>query len=188
MTNAAAGHLSNAAMLAYLDGTLPDAEAAGARMHLASCGRCGRALASLRKFDALARSVPAEKAGTDLVRSIMLRVGISPRQSLFVRAVGVLPYVFAMLVVGGILLAVFAWTGTVSTAGLSGASGSAADAYAAVGSSVDQASRWFGGFVSRLLPAVSASGLRLGIGLVLVVMGVAVLDRLLISRTAQRAR
>ena len=188
MTNAAAGHLSNAAMLAYLDGTLPDAEAAGARMHLASCGRCSRALASLRNFDALARSVPAEKAGADLVRSIMLRVGISPRQSLFVRAVGALPYLFAMLVVGGILLAVFAWTGTVSTAGLSVASGSATEAYAALGSALDQANRSFAGFISRLLPAVSASGLRLGIGLVLVVMGVAVLDRLLMSRTAQRAR
>jgi anti-sigma factor RsiW len=188
MTNSVAGHLSNAAMLAYLDGTLPDSEAAAAMTHLASCGRCGRALASLRNFDALARSVPAEKAGTDLVRSIMLRVGISPHQSLFVRAVGALPYVFAMLVVGGILLAVFAWTGTVSTSALSGASGSAAEAYAAVGSAVDQANRSFAGFVSRLLPAVSASGLRLGIGLVLVLMGIAVLDRLLTSRTAQRAR
>ena len=188
MTDSVAGHLSNAAMLAYLDGTLPDAEAAGARTHLASCGRCSRALASLRKVDALARSVPSEKAGTDLVRSIMLRVGISPRQSLFVRAVGALPYLFAMLVVGGILLAVFAWTGTVSTADLSVASGSAAEAYAALGSAFDQANRSFAGFIARLLPAVSASGLRLGIGLVLVVMGVAVLDRLLMSGTAQRAR
>lgn len=188
MINSADSHLPSAAMLAYLDGTLPDAEAADVRAHLASCARCNRALASLREFDALARSVPAEKAGTDLVRSIMLRVGVSPHQSLFVRAVGALPYVFAMLVVGGILLAVFAWTGTVPASSLSGASGSAAEAYAAAGSAVDQATRAFAGFLSRLLPAVSASGLRLGIGLALVLMGIAVVDRLLMSRTAQRTR
>ena len=188
MTDSVANHMSSAALLAYLDGTLAEPEAAAAKTHLASCPRCSRALASLREFEALARSIPGEKAGTDLVRSIMLRVGISPHQSLFVRAVGALPYVFAMFVVGGILLAVFTWTGTVSTSALSNASGSTAEAYAAVGSAVDQASRSLTGFVTRLFPAMSANGLRLGIGLALVLMGIALLDRLLISRTTQRAR
>ena len=188
MKDAVAGHLSNAALLSYLDSTLSGTEAAAVRTHLASCGQCTQALASLKDFDALARSVPSEQAGPDLVRSIMLRVGISPRQSLFVRAVGVLPYVFAMLFVGGILLGVFAWTGALSTSAWSGVPGSAGAAYAAAESTMGQASRSFADLVSRLLPPVSASGLRLGIGLGLVLMGIAVLDRLMTWRTVQRPR
>ncbi len=85
MTDPVANHMSSASLLAYLDGTLAGPESAAAKTHLASCPRCSRALESLKEFEALARSIPAEKAGTDLVRSIMLRVGISPHQSLFVR-------------------------------------------------------------------------------------------------------
>jgi anti-sigma factor RsiW len=188
MKESVAGHLSNASLLAYLDSTLSDAEAAAVRTHLASCGRCTRALESLKDFDTLARSVPSEKAGDNLVRSIMLRVGISPRQSLFVRAVGVLPYVVAMLVVGGVLLAVFIWTGALLPSAWSSMPGSAADAYAAVGSALNQANRSFGALVSRMFPAMSASGLRLGIGLGLVLMVIAVLDRLMTWRTVQRPR
>ena len=188
MKDPVAGHLSNAALLSYLDSTLSGAEAAAVRTHLSSCGQCTRALASLKDIDALARSVPSEKASSDLVRSILVRVGVSPRQSLFVRAVAVLPYVFAMLFVGGILLAIFAWTGALSTPALSGANGTAADASIAVASAMTQATRSFAGLVSRLLPAVSVSGLRLGIGLGLVLMGIAVVDRLLMWRTVQRPR
>jgi len=188
MNGPVSDHVSNAALLAYLDGTLTEPEGNAVRTHLSSCGRCSRTLASLRTVDTLARSLPAERTSSDLVRAIMLRVGISPRQSLFVRAVGVLPYIVAMLVVGGVLLAVFVWTGTFPSAVGSGLPGTAADAYAAVESTLDGVNRSFVGLLSRILPAVSSDGIRLGIGLGLVLMAIVVVDRLLSSRAVHRLR
>ena len=188
MNTTGANHLSHDALLSYLDGSLAAAERGAVRAHLDACAGCSLALASMKEFDALARSVPAEKAGENLVRSILVRVGITPRQSFFVRTVGALPYVFTMLVVGGVLLGVFAWTGAFSTTALSNAPGAASEAYAAMESGLGAATQSFAGFVSRLVPEMSVSGLRLGIGLGLVLMAIAGLDRVLASRVVQRSR
>jgi anti-sigma factor RsiW len=186
--NQSASHLSTDDLLSCLDGRLPEGQAEAVRGHLASCERCRRALASMRELDALARSAPPERAGDALVRSIMVRVGITPRQSAFVRAVGALPYVFAMLVVGGVIVAVFAWTGAFTSTQVTAVPGAAADAYAAAESGLTAAAGSIAGLVSRVLPAPSGSGLRLWIGLGLVLMAVAALDRIFASRVLQRPR
>lgn len=186
MTTAGDGHLSSARLLACLDGTLEEVEATAARSHLSACERCSRALESLREFESIARSIPAERASPDLVRNVMVRIGIAPRASFFVRAVSALPYALAMLIVGGVLLAVFTWSGAISPSAWSSVPGTAADAYAAFGSAVNGVTASLAGMFTKFVPQMSMSGLRLGIGLVMVLVAVAALDRLLFWRTAQR--
>lgn len=188
MNDSLAGHVSTETLLSYLDATLTEPEASGVRKHLSNCARCSRALDSLRQFDALARSTPRETAGAELVRAVMLRVGIVPRQSLFVRAVEVVPYVVALLVVSGMLLAVFVWTGAITPSPWSGMPASASEAYATAESAIDGITGAVGGFLSRMVPAVSASGLRLWIGLGLILTAIAVLDRIFSWRIVHRPR
>jgi anti-sigma factor RsiW len=185
MNDPGSNHLSSDALLACLDGTLPDTDSRAVRAHLSTCHRCARALESLREFDASARSIPAEKADERMHRSIMLRLGISPKESLFVRAVAGLPYAFALLIVGGILLAVFAWTGALpeSTTSVPGQLGSG---LTAVGDVTRQAYADVLGFIARVLPGVSSSGVRVGIGVGLVLMAIALVDRFFPWRPVQR--
>jgi hypothetical protein len=142
----------------------------------------------MREFETLVRLLPRERASEQLIRAVLARVGITPRQSLFVRAVGALPYAFALLVAGGVLIAVFTWSGAIDTAGMTSVPGAAGDAVAAAHSGIGKASRWLIQLSSGILPVASGGGLRLGIALAIVLTVVAAFDRLFASKAAQRAR
>lgn len=59
---------------AFMDGELPDAEAAAVRLHLADCPACSREASELAKTWELLLAVPAAQNVPDLVPATMARI------------------------------------------------------------------------------------------------------------------
>ena len=107
-------HISLEDLQALADGALGGTEEASARAHVRTCPRCSQILKRFEAFDRSMRGLPLERAPESLTRSVMRGIGIAPGTSLFVRAVGVLPYLFGLLVVLAVMLTVYVSTGVVS--------------------------------------------------------------------------
>ena len=61
-------------MMGFMNGNLPDEQAAACRVHLESCSQCREAYAEEVEMTAAFREDSSQVAGKDFVRSVMLRI------------------------------------------------------------------------------------------------------------------
>ncbi len=112
-------HLTNEQLQLFVDGMLPPEEAASVAGHLRICFRCRNASAALQKLDATLKSLPSGNLGSDFTRNVLMRLDIAPKSSRLFGVVENLAYVFGMMIVLGVMLAVFVLTGVVGSSQVS---------------------------------------------------------------------
>jgi len=171
-------HLTLESLQALADGALAGPEETSARAHIRTCPRCSRLLKRLEVFDRSMRDLPLERAPESLTRSVMHRIGIAPRTSFLLRMVSLLPYLFGLLVVLGVLLAVYASTGVVSGPISSQVGSFVAETSAPLRGILGEGSDAFRGLGHSLIRLFTAGGVMAAIVPVLVaVIVVAFVDR-----------
>ncbi len=108
-------HLTNEELQSFIDGTLVPDEAPSLAAHLQVCAHCRTAHQSLRRLDGAMKSLPAENLGSEFTRNILARLNIVPQPSILFRVVENLAYVFGMMIVLGVMIAVFVLTGIIDS-------------------------------------------------------------------------
>lgn len=112
-------HLTNGQLQSLVDGMLPSSEAAAVTAHLRICSRCRNASAGLQRLDTTLRNLPTAKLGSDFTRNVLTRLDIVPKSPVLFRVVENFAYVFGMMLVLGVMLAVFVLTGVVDSSQVS---------------------------------------------------------------------
>lgn len=168
-------HLTNEQLQSFVDGMLPANEAASATVHLRICSRCRNASAALRRLDMTLRNLPIANLGGDFTRNVLTRLDIVPKSPVLFRVVENLAYVFGMMIVLGVMLAVFVLTGVIDSTQVSNTQtflNNAGDAVA------EQTSHFVTSFASVLqsyLPFIFGNG-----NLKIAVMGTATVGMLVV--------
>ena len=108
-------HCSSEQVQAYVDGRLPRDEESSVGTHLRDCPECSRAYKAIRQINGFLKRLPLENASTDLARSIMEKLSLSTGSSLAFRLVENVAYFFGLLLVLGVMAAVFIFTGVLDT-------------------------------------------------------------------------
>lgn len=180
MTN---DHVTNEMLQMLLDGTLSPEHAAAVEAHLSSCASCANAYDDLRQLHRVMKRLPVEHAGGEFTRDILVRLNIIPRTSLLFRIVENLAYVFGLMIVLGVMLAVFTFTGVVGSDQIEPTQTvlrGAGDAVAqAVGNAVGGLTAW----LQAYLPFVFGSGsLKIAVMGTLIAGMLALVDRFLKKR------
>jgi anti-sigma factor RsiW len=111
-------HISAEDLQAYVDRTLGDERSQAILSHLRGCPRCRQSMESMRRMDAALRLMPIEQAGAAFTASVMHSLGLAGSPKKKVALVENLAYVFALMIVLGVMLSVFLWTGVIKTADL----------------------------------------------------------------------
>jgi anti-sigma factor RsiW len=179
-------HCTSEQLQMLLDGRLAGGEREVVLTHLQECARCMAASRGLEQLDRGLRQLPVSAAGVEFTEKVMEAITPSGRLSFAFRLVENLAYVFALLIVTGIIAVVFVATGVID-------SGQVSDGQGLVNTYVGATSDWLAGalhggtaWLERYLPTRGGANIMLfGIG---VLAGLALLDRLLHRRFVQRAR
>lgn len=175
-------HISAEDLQAYLDRTPGDERNHTIHSHLRGCSRCRHALESLRRVDRELRRMPLERAGAAFTASVMHSLGLAGSPKKKFALVENLAYVSALMIVLGVLLGVFLWTGVIKTADLTEGQSVVQDLLGAgttmVAGAVGVLQRW----LLEFFPFAFGNG---AFGILLAVVGVTLLLAL-IDRVAGR--
>lgn len=176
-------HLTNEQLQSFVDGMLPPNEAASVTVHLRICSRCRNAAAALQRLDTTLRNLPIANLGGDFTRNVLTRLDIVPKSPMLFQVVENLAYVFGMMIVLGVMLAVFVLTGVVDSSQVSNTQtllNNASDEVA------EQTAHFVASFASALqsyLPFIFGNGnLKIAIMGTITVGMLVVLDRFLKRR------
>jgi anti-sigma factor RsiW len=179
-------HCTSEELHTLLDGRLSDADRAELAGHLQECTRCMAAYRGIQHLDRGLRALPVVATSAEFTGNVMEKVLPSGNLSLAFRIVENLAYLFAVVIVTGIITVVFIATGVIDSGQVSEGQG-AVNAYtSAAGTWLSQALLGVAQWLERYLPAKTAVNIMLvGIG---VLAGLGLLDRLLYRRFAHRTR
>ncbi len=179
-------HVTNEQLQMTLDGRLSEAERGEILRHVQQCAVCTAAYRGLRQLDEGLRELPVTATSAGFTRKLMGEILPSGHLSLAFRIVENLAYLFAALFVLGIIAVVFIATGVVDTAQVSQSEGVVSSYVTATGDWLGQTMQTGTAWLQRYLPGQGGSNIILfGIA---VLGGLALLDRLLHRRFAQRTR
>lgn len=179
-------HCTNEQLQTLLDGRLAAGEQERIQSHIRQCASCAAGYNRLERLDHGLRRLPLAEASGELTGRVMQGILPPGHLSLAFRIVENLAYLFAVLIVTGIMAVVFVFTGVID-------SGQVSEGESIVSTYVGGASDWLaqalhGGtaWLERYLPSAAGKNtLVFGIG---VLAGLVLLDRLLHRRFVHRAR
>jgi anti-sigma factor RsiW len=179
-------HCTSEQIQMLLDGRLAGEEHEVVLKHLQECARCMAASRGFEQLDRGMHQLPVSPAGVGFTEKVMESITPSGRLSLAFRIVENLAYMFAALIVTGIIAVVFVATGVID-------SGQVSDGQGLLNTYAGATSDWLAGalhggtaWLERYLPAKGGANIMLfGIG---VLAALALLDHLLHRRFVQRAR
>ncbi len=179
-------HCTGEQLHMLLDGRVSDAERENLTAHLRECARCTASYHSLEQMDRGLRALPVEAASAALTDKVMEKVLPPGHLSLAFRIVENLAYLFAVLIVTGIVVVVFIATGVIDSGQVSEGQGVVSAYASATGAWLSEALRGGTVWLERYLPTRSGGNIMLfGIG---ILGALAVLDRFLRRRFVHRTR
>ncbi len=168
-------HLTNEQLQSVIDGMLPRDEATSVTAHLGICQRCRNASAALQRLDATLKNLPATDLGADFTRNVLTRLDIVQKSSVLFRVVENLSYVFGMMLVLGVMLAVFVLTGVIDSSQVSNTQTWLNNAGSAVGETTSHVVALFAAALQSYLPFIFGNG-----NLKIAVMGTAAVGMLVV--------
>ncbi|HUI65774.1 MAG TPA: zf-HC2 domain-containing protein [Bacteroidota bacterium] len=111
--NNSAGHIASEQLHALIDRQLDATDHAHVTEHLLECARCRSLYESLVAFDAAFKRMPLERAGDAFTEKVTQALGLAPSSALLTRLLQDGAYALALLIVLGVMTAVFALTGVI---------------------------------------------------------------------------
>jgi anti-sigma factor RsiW len=179
-------HCGDEQLQMLLDGRLPGREKEETLRHLQVCSRCAAVFKGMERMDRGLRQMPVSSVSREFTSKVMDEIAPSTHLSLAFRIVENMAYLFAALVVLGMIAVVFVATGVID-------SGQVSEGQDLVGAYTGAVSDWLvsaiRGATMWLAPYLPAKGgtsvMLFGIG---VLGGLALLDRVLNHKFADRIR
>ena len=179
-------HCTNEQLQTLLDGRLAAGEKERVQSHLRQCAPCAAGYTRLERLDAGLRRLPLAEAGAELTGRVMQGVMPPGHLSLAFRIVENLAYLFAALIVTGIMAVVFIVAGVIDSGQVTEGQGLVSTYAGAVSDWLVQAMHGGTVWLERYLPSTAGKNtLVFGIA---VLVGLGLLDRLLHRRFVHRAR
>lgn len=178
------GHCTSEQLQMLLDERVADSDRQEILAHLRGCGACTARFESLRKLDGGLRRLPMESAGSELTGKVMAGIIPGGRLPIAFRLVEHLAYIFAVLIVTGIILAVFIATGVIDSGQVSEGQTVASTYFSATGDWLMEGLRNASVWLQHYLPAKGATNIVMS--LIVVLGALALLDRFLHRRFQHR--
>lgn len=180
-------HITADRLQAFLDRSLVGTEAEMVQRHIDECPRCAARYRSYERFDRSLRKLPVERVNDGFTREVMGKLHLAPPSPFGFRILENLAYVFGLLIVLGVMTAVFLWTGVIDTAPLTQTEGAAdsfmADAGVRFTAAFESLTRW----LTEFFPfAFSKSALGISGFLLIALFLLLIVDRLVGRRYVQR--
>lgn len=174
---------------ALIDRQLDATDHARVTEHLRECARCRSLYESLATFDAAFKRMPLEKVSDSFTESVASALGLTPRSPLLLRLLQNGAYVLSLLIVLGVMVAIFAVTGVIPSAEGAGEGKPGVEILAKLGGALSSAGeqlvRWLGEFFPFTF---SRGAFSVSLATVAVLVMLAIVDRGLGKRLAQRLR
>jgi anti-sigma factor RsiW len=182
-------HCSTDQLHALIDRQLDSGEHTRVTDHLQTCPDCRSRYDLLVRFDAALKGMPLFTVSSDFTRALMAKLRLVPQTPFTFRMLGHMADLFGLLIVLGMLVTVFVLTGVIGPVQMGEGKGVASDLLTQVGSGISSAtgilSTWLAGF----FPFVFGKGaFALSFVVILVVVTLAVVDRSVARRFAQKFR
>jgi len=111
--NNSSGHSTSEELYALIDRQLDATDHARVTEHLLECARCRSLYESLVAFDAAYKRMPLERVSDSFTEKVTRALGLSPSSGLLSHILQNGAYVLALLIVLGVMTAVFALTGVI---------------------------------------------------------------------------
>jgi anti-sigma factor RsiW len=182
-------HSSLEQLYALVDRELDPGEHAIVAGHLAVCARCRSRYESLVRFDSACKRIPLERASPGFTRSVMASLGIVPKSPLMFRLLEHAAYLFGMVIVLAFMTAIFVLTGVIRTEDVAASSDLGGKALDTMGTGLSKASGVLSGWLTEFFPFGGSHGaLSISAAVVVVVLALALVDKRITGRFAQRLR
>jgi hypothetical protein len=180
-------HSSPEQLYALVDRKLDPAEHELVTVHLQACAQCRSLYESLLRFDSASRRIPLEKVSPGFTRSVMASLGIVPKSPLMFRLLEHAAYLFGMVIVLAFMTAIFVLTGVIKTEDVAASSDLGGRALDTMGTGLSKASGVLSGWLTEFFPFGTNHGaLSISAAVVVVVLALALVDRRITGRFAQR--
>lgn len=179
-------HRTSEQLQMLLDGRVTEAERKETSRHLQECSRCMAAYHRMEQLHQGLQKLPVATTGAAFTSGVMEKILPSARLSLAFRIVENLAYLFAVLIVTGIVAVVFVATGVIDSAQVSEGQGLMSAYASATGTWFSEALRGGAVWLERYLPVRSGANIMLaGAG---ILAALALLDRVVQRKLAHRMR
>ena len=182
-------HSSLEQLHALVDRELDPGEHAIVAGHLQGCARCRSLYESLVRFDSACKRIPLERVSPAFTRSVMASLGIVPKSPLMFRLLEHAAYLFGMVIVLAFMTTAFVLTGVIRTEDVAASSGAGGKVLDSMGTGLSKASGVLSGWFTEFFPFGANHGaLSISAAVVVVVLALALVDRRITGRFAQRLR
>ncbi len=182
-------HPANDTLQLYVDGELDATRVADVRRHLDECPRCEADVRTLVLMSASLKATPLEKTGAGFTRNVLGAMQLAPKAPLIFRLLEKAGYFVGLVIVLGIMSAVFTMTGVIQPGHVQQGVGYAERVYTQVDGVVSGLSAGLTAFLTKYMSFVFGKG---SVGIVtfsLVFLALlAIADKLLGGRFQHRLR
>lgn len=183
------GHLATDRLQAYVDSSVPEPERRDIEKHLGVCETCMGMVKSMRYLDNSLRTLPFERVRSGFTMEVMDRLGVVRSSPWIFRVLEKSVYVFGLLIVLGIMLAVFIVTGVVDQGEMQQSQTAATELLSRVAEGGSSAISVTSNWLSSFMPFIFGKGsLPTAIFAVAVLALLAVADRVLARKIFGRTR
>jgi hypothetical protein len=182
-------HSSLEQLYALVDRQLDPGEHAIVAGHLQVCVRCRSLYESLVRFDSDCKRLPLERVSPGFTRSVMASLGIVPKSPLIFRLLEHAAYLFGMVIVLAFMTAIFVLTGVIRTEDIAASSGPGGKVLDTMGTGLSKYSEVLSGWLTGFFPHGFDHGtLSISAAVIIVVLALALVDKRITGRFAQRLR
>ena len=182
-------HSSPEQLYALVDRALEPGEREIVTGHLQACARCRSRYESLVRFDSAYKRIPLERVSPGFTRSVMASLGIVPKTPLMFRLLENASYLFGMVIVLAFMTVTFVLTGVIKTEDVVASSDLGGKVLDTMGTSFSKASGVMSGWLTEFFPFGANHGaLSISAAVVVVVLALALVDKRITERFAQKLR
>jgi anti-sigma factor RsiW len=182
-------HIPEDELQGFVDSRLGDERTLAVATHIKECPECLHSLEVIRRLDSALHRAVLERTGAAFSVSVMHRLGLAASSNRFPSFFAHVASLFAMLVVLGVLVSVFLWTGVIDSAQLVEGQSFGHDVLTKGGAAVSDTVSWFNGWLKTYFPFAFGKGsLDVSLSVALAVVVLALIDRAASRRLSQKMR
>jgi len=182
-------HISLEQLYALVDRELDPAEHALVTEHLRACARCRSLYESLVRFDAACKRIPLERVSPGFTRTVLASLGIVPNTPLIFRLFEHAAYLFGTVIVLAFMTVIFVLTGVIKTEDIAAGKSLGDQALDTMGTGLSKASGALSGWLAEFFPSgFNHAALSISLAIIVVLIALALVDRRITGRFAQKLR